>query len=65
MYVQTATLENLQMTGCTVGYTSKNFAKANKEIAIARNATPEKLRHLFRSYIGHDGRGYIFGWVLK
>jgi len=44
---------------------AKTLREANKEIAIARNNTPELNRHLYRSYIRFVSGVYTWGWVLR
>ena len=60
-----AELINYQATGEIPGLNRASAAAANEAIAIARNATPQALRPLYRSYIRRDGAFYVWGWVLR
>lgn len=56
-----------QASGFVRELTSKSLAEANRQIASARNATPESIRGEFRSQIRavRSGQfGYEWFWVL-
>jgi hypothetical protein len=56
-----------QASGFVREFTSKSLAEANRQIASARNATPEAIRDQFRSQIRavrSRELGYEWFWVL-
>lgn len=60
-----AELINYQAEGEEQGFGQAAANAANAGIAAARNATPQGLRALYRSYIIRGQCGYLWGWVLK
>lgn len=64
-------VKNYQDRGFVEGLGDESLLNANNLIKSAREATPEKIRDRFRSYVNPTGvpttgqNGYIWGWVLK
>ncbi len=54
-----------QQDGFVSGFSQKSLSEANRQIASAKQATPEKFREQFRSSIRSNGNGYVWLWVLK
>jgi hypothetical protein len=60
-----------QASGWVRELTTKSLAEANRQIASARNATPEEIRSAFRSQIrsargGQSGQfGYEWIWCIR
>jgi hypothetical protein len=56
-----------QADGFVDGFSTKSLAEANRQLAMAKNNTPEKIRNMFRSQIRSITKdsGYLWTWCIN